>query len=237
MKYRCLLVVLCLWKSVCSYGQPPVPPGTEIQELVKIAQVYETIPYLSFDLRYTFADSLTWETLTDSIHATGKLSYGRSFVSNDTFEYLKGHQYDVFVDKEDSTIFAIPRKGDEGIFSVPFLDSLFLATQVDSMWTFSINDSNWIFKATFHPQSFYSYYEMRYDPRKGLIQYITFHAQNPAGAHDIPMDHIICAFVHFTNYSEAELDQAIFNEAKYFYRLNGSLYLQPAWDDFELENL
>src|SRR5688572_8580894 len=110
MKYRCLLVVLCMWKGVVSYSQPPVTPGMEVQELVKIAQVYETIPSLSFHLRYTFADSLTYTTLTDSIHATGRISYGKSFVSNDTFEFLKGHQYDVLVDKVDSSVFVMPKR-------------------------------------------------------------------------------------------------------------------------------
>lgn len=234
MKYKYVILILLLWRSAFLSGQA-VPHGTEVQELVKIAMVYEKIDNMSFNLRYTFADSLTWQDLTDSMHASCKVSHGRSLVSNTDFEFLKGNEYDVLVDKEDSVVMVMRRRAEESIFKAPLLDSMFRAVHVDSMWIFSINDSNWIFRATFKPESFYSYYEMRYDPRTGLIRYLTYHGLNYTGAYDIPSDHVVCAFIHMSNYSFAVLDPTLFNEHRYFYKLNGNLYLQPAWDDYELE--
>jgi hypothetical protein len=237
MKYKSLLLLIFLSRSIFSLGQTPVAVGNEFQELVRIGYVYENAPNLSFNLRFTYADSLTWQTLTDSMHASCKLSYGRSFMSNNDMEILKGSEYYVFVDKEDSLIMAAPRRMDESIFQMPLLDSVFLKAHVSSVSIHELNDTAWKFRVIFNPDSYYSLYEMVYNPKTMLIYFVNYHARNDPGAYDIPSDHIVCAFVYMTNYSDATIDPTTFNESRYFYKLNGSLYLQQAWNQFEFENL
>jgi hypothetical protein len=236
MRYKYYMVVFLLWKSACLYGQKTVPAGTEVQELVKISEVYANIPNLSFNLKYTYADTLTWQTFTDSMFASCKLSYGKSLVSNSELEYLKGTDYNVFVDKEDSIVMVSRRLAEESLFQAPLLDSGFRETNVLSMNIIEYSDSLWSFNVTFKPDSYYSFYEMFYNPQSGLVSSVNYHGRNDAGAHDIPSDHVICANVIMTNYSDAELDPVLFNENRYFYRLNGVTYLQPAWQQFHLEN-
>lgn len=235
MKYKYYLVVLLLCKGVFSFSQA-VPRGTELQELLKITEVYKNAPSLSFDLKYTFADSLTWTDLTDSMFASCKLGYGKSFISNSDFESLSGFEYNVTVDKEDSFIYAMRRSSEESILQAPLMDPVFRKAHVDSMRVDVINDSTWQFLAFFKTESFYSYYEMNYDPGTGFIKRINYHGRNDPGAHDIPADHIVCATIYLTNYSEATIDPVTFNESRYFYKLNGTLYLQTAWQDFQFEN-
>lgn len=235
MKYRYYILTFLLWKSILSYGQT-VLPGTEVQELVKIADIYENIPSLSFHMRYTFADTLTWQDLTDSMHAECKISYGRSLVTNDSMELLKGSEYFVMVDKADSFIMAMPIRSHESIFQMPLLDPVFRKAHVSSMHVYEYSDSAWRFKIIFNPNSFYSFFEMDYDPRTGLIRFVNYHARNEIGNHDIPSDHAVCAYIYMTDYSGDELDPALFNEHRFIYRLNGVLYLQPAWQEFEFEN-
>lgn len=235
MKYKYSLILLFLCKSIGSSCQA-VPAGTEVQELVKIAEVYANLPYMSFDLRYTFADSLTWYDYTDSLEASCQISYGRSFMSNSSIEMLRGKEYNVFVDKIDSVIIAMRRNDFQTIFQMPLLDSTFREGHVESMNVTELNDSTWRFVVTFKPDSYYSLYEMRYNPNTGLIWWVNYHGKNEAGDHDIPADHIICAFIYMTNYSDAELDPTLFNENRYFYILNGTMYLQPAWQQFQLQN-
>ena len=235
MKYKYYLVILLLIKSSLAFSQP-VPAGTEAQELVRIADLYSNMPYLSFNLRYTYADSLTWLNYTDSMSATCKISHGRSFVSNNEMEILKGTEYYVYVDKEDSLIIAGRRNEFESVFQMPLLDPVFREANVLSMNITEWDDSTWRFRAAFKPDSYYSFYEMMYDPETGLIRSINYHARNQTGDYSLPEDHVVCAFVYMTNYSTAGEDPVIFNENRYFYLLNGAMYLQPAWQQFQLQN-
>lgn len=237
MRYKYLLVLFLLVKTVVSQGQiHTVHKGTELQELVRIAQLYANIPYLSFDMQYTYADSLTWHDLTDSMFASCKLSYGKSLVTNDEMEYLQGKEYNVFVDKTDSNIMAYRHVRDETVLQAPLLDPVFLKGNVDSLRIAEIDDSTWRLLAFFKPESFYSYYELNYDPSTGFVKSVNYHGKNYQGGHDIPSDHVVCATIYMTNYSMADQDPTLFNESRFFYRLNGKLYLQPAWDQYHFEN-
>lgn len=235
MKYKYCLAILFVWKSMFAFGQT-VPAGTEMQELVRIAEVYANMSDLSFDLRYTYADSLTWHDFTDSLSATCKISYGRSFITNGEIEILAGSEYNVFVDKEDSIIMVSRRHDYKSIFQIPLLDSVFMEAHVSGMNIIKIDDSTWKLNVFFNPGSYYLTYEMLYDPNDGLIKSVNYHARNEAGDNSIPADHIICAFVYMSNYSYAVQDPVLFNENRYFYLLNGAMYLQPAWQQFQFQN-
>jgi hypothetical protein len=233
MKYRFFLAALFFVKSLSSYAQP-VLAGTELQELVKITQLYENVPSLSF-VMFTFLKHAS--TPLDETVATCKLSYGKTLVWSEDFEFLKGDQYDVYVSREDSIVLAMPRRTDETILKAPLLDSTFRAAHVDSMWITSNNDSIWLFNVRFKPESIYSLYELEYNSRTGLINNIFYRVRNLNGAYGLLVDDIITVDMIMTSYSDAELDPSMFNEHKYFYRLNGSLFLQPEWQDYELETL
>jgi hypothetical protein len=235
MKYSYYLLVLLCWMSTSSFGQA-VPPGTEIQELVKIADVYANIPNLSFDLKYTYADSLTWHDHTDSMTAACKISYGRSIVTNSQMDVLNGAEYNVYVDKEDSIIMVNRRHDYESIFQLPLLDSVFREAHVLGMSISITDDSTWTFRVTFKPDSYYSFYEMQYNPGNGYIRYVNYHTRNEAGDHNIPADHVICSYLYMTNYSDVSVDPVLFNENRYFYLLNGAVYLQTAWLAFQFQN-
>lgn len=234
MKYRIYLAVMLFLKASFSFSQA-VPAGTELHELVRISDLYANTPNLSFNLKYTWADSLTWETLTDSTFLTCKLSKGRTFVSNDSIEYLNGMHYNVFVDKADSMVIAYKRQMDESLFQAPLLDSTFQEAHVQSMSITAVNDTTWNFDVVFKPESFYSYYRMVYNPQTALIKSINYHGQNRDGGHDVPEDHVVCAFIYMTHYSDAEIDAVTFNENRYFYLLNGTMYLQTAWEQYDLQ--
>jgi hypothetical protein len=233
MKYRFFLIALLFVNSLSSYAQP-VPVGTELQELVKITQIYENVPSLSF----VVITSLRHEsTPLDTTVATCKLSYGRTLLWAEDFEFLKGDQYDVYVDREDTTMFAMPRRGDETILKAPLLDSTFRAAHVDSMWITTNNDSIWLFNVRFKPESIYTLYEIEYNSRTGLINNLFYKVKNLNDVYGLLIDDIITVDVYMTSYSDAELDPTLFNEHRYFYRLNGSLFLQPEWEDYKLETL
>lgn len=234
---RILFFFLVAFRLMPAAAQPPaVPPGTELQELVRIMDVYGGISNLSFDMKITYADSLTWEDIIDSTMYECKISHGKTFLTNEEVETLYGREYYVYVDKVDSFVIATPIGAEQSIFQAPFLDSTFRANHVDYFSTYDIDDSTRVFLVFFKPESNFLTYYMIYDSNTGLIKVINFHARNEIEAYDIPSDHIVCATVYMENYSVAPLDPTIFNENRYIYRLNGSLYLQAAWDDFELMN-
>lgn len=237
MKCKILFAALFFVKSFSSYAQL-VPAGTELQELVKIMQVYENTPGLSFDMHVLYRNA---GVHLDTMDAACKLSYGKTLLCNSDYEFLKGNQYSVYVDKEDSIVFAIPRKADETILRIPLLDSTFRAAHVDSIRvtldTDNGLDSTWVIRVSFKSESIYSFYNIYYNPYTCLINYIFCHLKNVNGEYDLPEDSIIDVFVSMSNYSDADMDPALFNENRYFYRLNGNLFLQPAWQNYELETL
>lgn len=235
MKFKSFLIAVILLKSVCSYGQT-ITPGTEWQELVKIADVYSKMPYLSFDVRYTFADTLDWEDIVDSMSYNCKLSYDRSFISNSEIEVLHGSEYNVFVDKEDSFIVASSAASYKDVMQLPLMDSVFRAAHISSMRIDEENDSTWILRVFFNPDSYYFSYDMTYDRFTCLVKRVDYYTRNEGGDYNIPSDHIVSVSVYMTNYSDADQDPATFNENRYIYKLNGSLYLQPAWQQFQFQN-
>lgn len=235
MKYKYFLIAVLLMKNICSIGQT-VTPGTELQEIVKITEAYATIPSLSFDVRYTFADSLTPEDIVDSMLVNYKISNGKSFISNSEFELLYGTEYNVYVDKEDSLIMASPAADYKTVFQIPLMDSLFRANHVSSMRIDESSDSIWVLRVFFNPGSYYLSYDLTYNRFTGLVEQVDYESRNESGDHDIPADHIVSAEIFISNFSEAELDAALFNENRYIYKLNGLLYLQPAWQQYQFQN-
>ncbi len=235
MKYKSCLIAIFLLKNICSYGQTIIP-GTELQEMAKISDLYASIPNLGFDMRFTFSDTLTINTIVDSSSANCKISHGRSFMSNSEMEMLQGIEYNVYVDKEDSIIMAGPTIVHKNVFQLPLMDSLFREAHVSQMHIDELNDSVWILNAFFHPGSLYLKYEMTYDPQTGLVKKVEYFSRNEMGDHDIPADHIVSVKIFITNYSDTPPDPVLFNENRYVYKLNGSLYLQPAWQQFQFHN-
>ena len=77
---------------------------------------------------------------------------------------------------------------------------------------------------------------MTYNPQNGSVKKVEYFSRNEMGDHDIPADHIVSVKILITNYSAAPADPVVFNENRYIYKLNGSLYLQPAWQQFQLYN-
>lgn len=226
-----LLTILCK----PTYSQV-IETGREMQELVRIAQVYESTPNLNFRMRFTYADSLTWETIIRSDTFYYKLSNGKTFITSNEMEMLQGNEYMVYVDKVDSMIFVNQRQTERSTFQVPLLDSTFRAAHVEDMYVEVIEDTIWRFGVNFKAESPYLYYDMRYNPKTAMVQSVNYHIKNLGGVYDIPADHVICATFYMSHYSDADQDPAIFNERRYFYKLNGALYLQTAWQQFQLQN-
>jgi hypothetical protein len=236
MKFKFYIVIILLCGNVPGYGQGAVAPGTEMQELVRIADVYDNIPNLTFHMYVTYADSLTWWQYLDTMDVFCKISYGKSFLYNDDIELLQGREYSVYVDKLDSFIVATPVREQKSIFQAPLLDSTFRAAHVLGMSVSIVTSTTWRFKVTFKPESYYLTYDMLYDPKTGLVESVNFHVRNEGGTYGIPTDHIVCATVTMGDFSYEVLDAALFNENRYFYKLNGSLNLQQAWQQFHLQN-
>jgi hypothetical protein len=234
MKKQFFIAVALLMASIVGKTQP-VPKGTEVQELVSVSEVYANSPSLSFSLHYSYADSLYPNTLLDSSILTCKLSKGKSFTSNSEVEYLQGRDFNVYVSKDDSLIMVTAAQDVKTLFKAPLLDSTFRKGHVTDMSTWTINDSTRKLCVSFRPESYYVNYIMLYDPRNGFVKSISFCTRNIYGMYGLPSDHILKTTMTMSGYSTAPAEAILFNESRYVYRLNGSLYLQPEWAGFRLQ--
>ena len=234
MKKQFFIALVLLIAAVKGNAQP-VPKGTEIQELVWVSEVYANIPSLSFSLNYSYADSLYPNTLLDSSMLTCKLSKGKSFTSNSEVEYLQGREFNIYVSKDDSLIIVTAAQDVKSLFKAPLLDSTFRNGHVTGMGTWTINDSTRKLCVSFRPESYYVNYTMLYDPRNGFVKSISFCTRNIYGMYGLATDHILKTTMTMKGYSTAPVEAILFNENRYVYRLNGALYLQPAWGGFSLQ--
>lgn len=235
MKFKFYVVAAFLIKSISSLGQS-VPAGTELQELVRIGDLYTNTPNLSFSIKVSYADSIAQETILDSTVYTYNLSYGKTYLTNNEMEMLEGGQYSVYVDKEDSLIIVAQGQPNKTVFQIPVMDSVFRNAHISGMSTQDINDTTRKLFMYFNPGSIYRAYNMLYNPQTGIVKSVTYFVNNEDNTFDLPAGHILCIRIELNNYSDTVMDALLFNENRYFYILNGSMYLQPAWQGYLLQN-
>lgn len=235
MKKVWLLFAISFFGFAKSQAQS-VAQGTEWQELVKISEMYKNVPNLSFRVYATYADALNCESFIQVDSFTYKVKNGKSFLTNPATEMLFGGEYSVYVNKEDSVLLVSKNLTNRGAFQVPLMDSLFRSVHVDSVYINEYSSTSWIFNVIFKTGSPYSGYSMSYNPQTSQVSFINYYVTNTEGIYDIPTDHILCVNFIFDNYSDSEQDPAIFNENRYYYKLNGTLYPQSAWSLFQFIN-
>lgn len=209
-----------------------IKQGFEAMEILKIAEVYNNTPDLSFTVNYTYADSAYPANILEQLTGSYKIKDGKYWYLIDSIEYIHGNSYNVAVFHRDSTI-SVNDKADYGnILQVALLDSLFRAGNIDSMTLTQSNDSTRSLLVRFNPDSYYRKYQLDYDSRNYRIRKMEYHIKdftdsvNTSGIGVITMD--------YSGYSEAVVDAQVFNEDKFIYRSGDYIIPRQAYNYFRL---
>jgi hypothetical protein len=225
------LVIICT-VTLSSFGQNVVA-GFEIQEIIRISEVYRKLPYLSFNATYQYADSAAPTVIKEQIAGQYKIHEGRYWAMLDSTELVQGYNYKLTV-YHDQKFLVVGRP--DGVYSsvtqLPLLDSLFNARFVDSIHVYTVNDSTNRLEIEFKHDSPFRYYETYYNPVTYMVDSLKYYQKDTDPEEGASGTSVIT--VTFSSYSSAVIDEEYFRESKFIYRNEANFYPKEEFSEFEL---
>lgn len=226
-------LVFALLFSLKSFSQD-VPKGFELMEIVKIAETYRLAPDLSFDMQFTYSDSVQPNTILEQLQGSYKIHDGKYWASIDSNEFIQGNQYSLGIFYNDSIIAVNNRQDYSNVMQIPMMDSLFREAHVAQMEVTKLNDSTRSLKIEFNSDGPYRGYEIQYDLNSFLIRKVKYYMSEAVGEDNPGSSGVVCITIGFSNYSGQVIDEDYFNETKFIYRQGDQFLTQPAFAGFRL---
>lgn len=218
----CSLSIFCIAQDV--------EEGFELQELIRMAEVYHSTPHLSFDMQITYSDSASYPAPLEQLNGQYKLQEGRFWMVLDSMEMVQGPNYHLAVYHDAKTILVSPRQPTYfNLLQLPVLDSLFYENMVDSMSVTNLTDSTRKFEMHFKSTSPYSYYEIIYNFQTYMITSVHYHQPG-----DEETEGYVEITVEFSNYSTAPVNDQYLQESKFIFRDGNEFYVQPAYTGYSV---
>lgn len=233
--------LLCLIVTVVAgqfQGQAQtVAAGTEINEIIQLAEIYRYTTGLYCNVTVQYADEAAPSTVLETGSGFYRFSYGKVYSIVDSVETLSGLKYNIRVNHRDSLIEIEEANLYLSLLQAPLMDSVFRAEYVDSLKVTSLNDSTTIFNATFKAGGAHKKYEYRYDPRSSYIKQIklttmwlyTRKRSNPPQTTPFAV-----VTWNFSGFAPGPMSYLLFNEGNYVRLQNGALALSSIYSLYTL---
>jgi hypothetical protein len=234
---KIFLACIFIYLIIPGYSQTQVEKGFELQEVLKIAEMYKNVPNLSFTINYSYADSAHSSDTLEKMTGLSRVSDGRYYTSLDSAEYIQGYQYNLAVFHKDSAIVVNDRQDYADLMKLPLLDSVFHSAYVDSMKIVATDDVpiNTLY-VYLSPSSPYSGYYLVYFRNSYRINNIFFKMKNAPIGEDSTGIKTGTALVNInlSAYSTASVPQDSFWEDKFIYKEAGEIKRKPAYATYQL---
>jgi hypothetical protein len=207
----------------------------ELKESFRISAYFKSADYLSYETRFTFADSANPSNIIEQYTRNEKMSNGRYWYSGDSSENLQGFRYSVKVNLREKLIAVANPDRDLPVLQIPLLNKDFRKANMDTSYVVNLNDSSRVLKIFFKPESPYASYELTYDKRKALIRNIKYFLRNDYMGNNADGTRLTTMVnIQFINYRFDPFDQEIFNEDKFILRQDAQFNVQPAYVNYRL---
>jgi hypothetical protein len=231
-----LLILLALSLKAGAQGGKPQPQhrGEELLEILRIAEVYRQTPSLSFDMVYTYHDTIDIETPVETVTGSSKISNGNYWTMLDSTEFIQGYRYSISVFHQDSTIVVGERQDQGNVMQLPLLDSLFRGANVDSILIYPVNDTTNEINITFGPEAAYQAYTLFYHPQTYLVHKVQYYMRGVADERITTGTAIITLTI--SNYSEDPVDQQLFREDRLVLPSGGDFVGKGGFAGFRIIN-
>ena len=235
MKYFKIYFFLIVY-GMCSLqgAAQTVIKGFEFGEIMNIAETYRQMPSLSFNMIFTYSDSLSQDSTMEQLKASYKIQNGKFWALIDSTEMVQGLTYNLSIYHLDSVITISAPQPAADVMRLPFLDSLFRAQNIDSMNVTKVNDTTKSLRMYFNPASQYTSCIMQYDLSSFLLRSITYVMKTGGPNNSTNNTSTSTLKISFTNYSFALIDDNYFREDKFIYKQDGQYYGQPPYNNFQL---
>jgi hypothetical protein len=234
MKRIAMLSLLFGLLHFFGYAQQ-VDKGFELYELLKIYQVYKQIPHLSFEMEYTYADSVQPAVVQERLRGTTKISNSLSWqLLDSTLELVEGQRYIMGIYYSDSIITVSNRPPSPGVLQLPLMDSLFRAALVDSMCITGKQNGEKLLSIFFRPTSMYSHYRLYYDARTSLINRIEYYTKTINLSEEEGGSGTSLITLRLSQYSFDPVPGELFREERILFKNGRTFTAAPAFADFKI---
>ncbi|MBX2922745.1 MAG: hypothetical protein KF746_11175 [Chitinophagaceae bacterium] len=238
MKYimRCFCLLIAVTQSMHGRSQT-VLPGTEIVEMIMLAETYRLAPDLSFDLQVKYTDSLDVDSVAEQMSGYYKLHGGLYYTYIDSTEIVQGSRYSVKVSHWDSVIAVRDRQDYPDVMNMPVTDTMYWSRFAQSITVTNVNDSVRTLKIRFKPGAMYTSYEVRYNFKTYLMEQVKCYmpADTPGVDEDLfPSGKALLLFT-FSNYSTAPIAGSWFSEDKFVVWQGGQFVPRPDYTGYFVE--
>jgi len=211
-------------------------------ESVKIQLAYKNPAYLSFDVKYTYAEESAPSTVVDSSEGNFKISGTYYWGTIDSAEFMQNSSYAVMLYKPGKLISVNnPLTVYPQIANFSTLDSLLGKSGYTSSLT-TVGSDKLITLTFSDPDNPYKNFKVYYDSTSSLVSKIVYtirgdflpseenYNQSATGS---TSDYVIVTAL-YTNYSTSAFSNTVFNTGNYFLINNGYYNPQPPYNDYEI---
>lgn len=238
MKYmiRCLCVLVMMVQSMQSRSQA-ILPGTEVMEMVMLAETYRLAPDLSFNIQIKYTDSLDTDSVIEQMSGNYKLHDGLYYTYIDSTEIVQGNRYSVRISHLDSVIAIRDRQEYPDVMNMPVTDTLYWRRFTQSIVATNVNDSVRTLKIRFKPGAMYSSYEVNYNFKTYRMEQVKCYmpADTPGTDGDLfPSGKALITFT-FSNYNIAPISGSWFSEDKFIVNQGGQFVPRPDYNGYFVE--
>lgn len=214
-----------------------VTPGSELFQIVKLAETYRHIPNLSFDISIRYTDSLDVDSVVEQMSGNYKLHGGLYYSCIDSTETVQGSRYSVRISHWDSVISVRDRQDYPDVMNMPVTDTLYWQTFTQGITLTNVNDSVRTLKIRFKPGAMYTSYEIRYNFKTYRMEQVKcYMSTNTPGVEEdlFPSGKALILFT-FSNYSTAPITGSWFSEDKFVLWQGGQFVPRPGYTGYFVE--
>lgn len=212
-------------------------PGTEVMEMLTLAENYRLAPDLSFSIQIKYTDSLNTDSVIEQMSGNYKLHGGLYYTYIDSTEIVQGNRYSVRISHWDSVISIRDRQEYPDVMNMPVTDTLYWRTFIQSIVATNLNDSVRTLKIRFKPGALYSSYEVKYNFKTHLMEQVKCYmpADTPGtDANLFPSGKALITFT-FSNYSTTPIAGDWFSESKFVTQQGGQFVPRPDYTGYFIE--
>ncbi|MFT4017234.1 MAG: hypothetical protein QM668_09755 [Agriterribacter sp.] len=238
MKYIFSVLLITVMFGAAVSAQPTVSPGSEIFQMVRIAERYRYAPDLSFNVNIKYTDSLAVDSVREELNASYKLHGGLFYTYVDSTEIVQGSRYNIRVNHYDSSILISNKSAyPADVMNMPVTDTLFWKTYAESFTVTNVNDSVRTLKVKFKPGATYTSYEIRYSRKTYLFEYVKCYmsASAPGVEPDLFPSGKAMILCTFSGYSTAPVSGDWFSEDKFVTIVNGAFQPKANYNGYFIE--
>lgn len=218
-------------------AQPTVSPGSEIFQMLRIAERYRYAPNLSFDVNIKYTDSASTGSIAEELNASYKLHGGLFYTYADSTEIVQGSRYSIRVNHYDSSMLIQNRSEYPAVMNMPVTDTLYWKTFAQSFSVTNINDSVRTLKVTFKPGASFTSYEIRYSNKTWLMEYVKCYMSAGSPGIDpglFPSGKVLILFT-FSGYSKTPISSDWFNEDRFITVADGVFQPKAIYNGYFIE--